>query len=45
VECADDQEAVETAMQKVDGLDVEIWDQKRFVARLPGNNPKGHTLK
>jgi hypothetical protein len=35
-ECADDKEAVEKATQLAAGLDVEIWDHKRFVARLPG---------
>ena len=35
VECTDDMEAVEKAMQLADGLAVEIWDHKRFVARLP----------
>jgi hypothetical protein len=36
VECADDAEAVDKALQLTEGLDVEIWDHKRFVARLPG---------
>ena len=35
VECADDEEAVEKAMQLAGGLDVEIWDHKRLVAPLP----------
>jgi hypothetical protein len=35
VECADDKEAVDKAMQLAGGLDVEIWDHKRFVARVP----------
>jgi len=35
VECADDKEAVEKAMQLAGGLDVEIWDDKRLVAPLP----------
>ena len=35
VECADDKEAVEKAMQLAGGLDVEIWDHKRLVAPLP----------
>jgi hypothetical protein len=34
VECADDNEAVATAMQMKNGLDMEIWDFKRFVTRL-----------
>jgi hypothetical protein len=37
VECTDDKEAVEKALQLANGLDVEIWDHKRFVARLPGS--------
>ena len=36
VECADDREAVDRAIRAADGFDVEIWDYKRFVARLPG---------
>jgi len=39
VECADDKEAVEKAMQLAGGLDVEIWDHKRFVTPLPGIPP------
>ena len=35
LECADDEEAVEKAMQSAGGLDVEIWDHKRLVAPLP----------
>ena len=38
VECVDDGEAVDKAtMQAADGFDVEIWDDKRFVARLIGS--------
>jgi hypothetical protein len=37
VECADDKEAVEKAMQLANGLDLEIWDHERMVARLPGS--------
>ncbi len=33
VECADDKEAIDKATQP-DGLDVEIWDHKRFVGRV-----------
>jgi hypothetical protein len=36
VECADDKEAGEKAMQLAGGLDVEIWDHKRLVTPLPG---------
>jgi hypothetical protein len=43
-ECTDDKEAVVRAIQAAaSGFDVEIWDYKRFVARLPGNplsNPR-----
>ena len=35
-----DKEAVEKAMQVVNGFDAEYWDQRRFVARLPGSPPK-----
>ena len=35
VECADDKEAVEKAMQLAGDLDVEIWDDKRLVTPLP----------
>jgi hypothetical protein len=38
VECVDDGEAVDKAtMQAADGFDVEIWVDKRFVARLMGS--------
>jgi hypothetical protein len=37
VECADDKEVVEKAAQLANGLTVEIWDHRRFVARLPGS--------
>jgi hypothetical protein len=40
VDCGDDKEAVRKAMLIADGFSVEIWDQKRFVARLPANPPK-----
>jgi hypothetical protein len=32
VECADDKEVVAVAMQLKNGLDLEIWDHKRFVS-------------
>jgi hypothetical protein len=35
IECADDEEAVAKAMQAANGYAVEIWDQKRLVARAP----------
>ena len=39
VECADDKEAVEKAMQLARGFDVEIWDRKHLVTPLPGFPP------
>jgi hypothetical protein len=39
VECADDKEAVAVAMQMKNGLDMEIWDHKRFVVRLTVRAP------
>jgi hypothetical protein len=35
-ECVDDKEAVEKAVLWANDRDVEIWDHRRFVARLPG---------
>ena len=44
-ECTDDKEAVVRAIHAAaSGSDVEIWDYKRFVARLPGN-PLGNPRK
>jgi hypothetical protein len=40
VECADDKEAVEKAMQLAGGLDVEIWDDQRLVTPVPGIPPR-----
>ena len=37
IEYADDEEAVVKSTQAADGHAVEIWDHKRFVARLPGS--------
>jgi hypothetical protein len=37
---ADDKEVVETAMRTANGADLEIWNLKRLVVRLPGNSPK-----
>jgi hypothetical protein len=36
-ECVDDKEAVEKAVLWANDRDVEIWDHRRFVARLPGD--------
>ena len=41
VECADDREVVATAMQMKNGLDMEIWDHKRFVIRLSVSVSRG----
>ena len=32
--CADDMAAIESAKQLVDGNDIELWQQGRFVAKL-----------
>jgi len=32
--CANDQEAAEKARQFVDGLDIEVWQEDRIVAKL-----------
>jgi hypothetical protein len=37
VECADDGDAIRQARQYLDGKDLEIWDEGRFVARLTPN--------
>ena len=34
IECADDQEATQKAQQTMDGRDVELWEQGRFIVRL-----------
>jgi len=38
-DCVDDEEVFQRALQAANGHDVEIWDRKRFVARIPGNPP------
>ena len=40
VECVDDNDAVDKPMQLANGLDLEIWDSRRMVARLPRSPPK-----
>ena len=35
IECADDQEAIQKAQQAVSACDVELWERRRFIARLP----------
>lgn len=34
LDCKDDEAAIEAAKQFVDGNDVEVWQQKRRIARL-----------
>lgn len=34
LDCKDDEAAIEAAKQFVDGHDVEVWQQRRRVARL-----------
>ena len=40
VECASDAEIIEKAKPLLDGLDIEIWEGTRGVARLPATHPK-----
>ena len=35
VECADEGEAFQKALQYVDGHDIELWDGGRLLCRLP----------
>jgi hypothetical protein len=35
VRCADDKEAVDKAMQGINGRALEVWDHDRLVAQLP----------
>jgi|HubBroStandDraft_5_1064220.scaffolds.fasta_scaffold232430_2 hypothetical protein len=35
-ECANDEAVVQKALGEANGSVIEIWDHKRFVARLPG---------
>ena len=37
--CADDAEAVEKAKRLINGLDIEVWNGGRFVAKLVGQHP------
>jgi hypothetical protein len=39
-ECPNDEEVVLKALGEANGSVIEIWDHKRFVARLPGTAPK-----
>jgi hypothetical protein len=40
IECADDQEAVQKAQQAVCVCDIELWEQRRFIARLLSKRPR-----
>jgi hypothetical protein len=40
VECVDDNEAVDKPLQLANGLDLEVWDSRHMVARLPRRPPK-----
>ena len=39
-ECADDKEVVEKALAQANGCAIEIWNNARFVMRLPGDASK-----
>jgi hypothetical protein len=39
-ECASDEEVVQKALGEANGSVIEIWDHKRFVARLPSSSAK-----
>jgi hypothetical protein len=34
IDCTDDQDAVQTAKQFIDGCDVEVWDRDRLIGRV-----------
>jgi hypothetical protein len=40
VECANDQEAIQKAQQRVNGSDVELWEHGRFIMRFPHDGPQ-----
>jgi hypothetical protein len=40
VECESDAEVIAKAKAMLDGLDIEIWDDARMVARLSALHPK-----
>jgi hypothetical protein len=40
IECDSDAEVIAKAKAMLDGLDIEIWDGPRVVARLPAAHPK-----
>lgn len=37
MECADDGDAIRQARQYLDGKDLEVWQEARFIARLTPN--------
>lgn len=40
IEADDDSAAIEAAKQTMDGHDCELWQGKRFVARLPSQHKR-----
>jgi hypothetical protein len=40
IECNSDAEVIAKAKAMLDGLDIEVWDGPRVVARLPAVHPK-----
>jgi hypothetical protein len=40
IDCADEQDAIRTASQAVDGKAAELWDGARFIIRFPRDDPK-----
>jgi hypothetical protein len=40
IECVNEQEAIGKAAQQAKGCDVELWDDMRFVARFPKDDPR-----
>ena len=43
-ECADDKEVVEKALAQANGCAIEIWNNARFVMRLPGDASNGSAM-
>jgi hypothetical protein len=44
IECGSDAEVIEKAKTMLDGLDIEVWDGPRVVARLPSIDGKWSRL-
>jgi hypothetical protein len=40
VDCADDDEAVNKAIQLANGSEQEVWNNARLIARIPKSPPK-----